>query len=109
MISELNDKEILEFLMTSDFEQEYKPEEFRYLLIKWRYFYRLLHSKLELHKSMSEGEIKSLKEDLKNNKELIFKIQSKSIENDDILKSLKNRKLTLRERLNGKIIIKNEN
>ena len=32
MILKLNDEDILEFLMTSDFEEEYSPNEFKYLL-----------------------------------------------------------------------------
>ena len=47
MISELKDDEIMDFLMTSDFESEYKPEELKYLLYKWRYFYRLLQGNSE--------------------------------------------------------------
>ena len=38
MISELTDEEILDFLMTSDFEDSYSPDELKYLLLKWRYF-----------------------------------------------------------------------
>ena len=53
MISELRDEEILDFLMTSDFEQEYKPEEFKYLLMKWRFFYRILNGRYELQKTNS--------------------------------------------------------
>jgi len=47
MISELNDDEMLDFLMTSDFDQEYKPEEFKYLINKMEVFYRLMYGKLE--------------------------------------------------------------
>jgi hypothetical protein len=36
MISELQDDEILDFLMTSELEDDYKPEELKYLLIKFR-------------------------------------------------------------------------
>jgi dTDP-4-amino-4,6-dideoxygalactose transaminase len=60
MISELNDDEILEFLMTSDFEGDYKPGEFRYLLNKWRYFYRILHSRSSNSSSSLQFEIKKL-------------------------------------------------
>jgi hypothetical protein len=34
MISELKDDEILEFLMTSEFEDDYSPTELKYLLVK---------------------------------------------------------------------------
>ena len=47
MISELTDEEILDFLMTSDFEDSYSPEELKYLLLKWRYFYRLHQGRFE--------------------------------------------------------------
>ena len=98
MISELTDEEILDFLMTSDFENEYKNEEFKYLLFKWRYFYRLLHGKVDLIKTDKNFEIEGLKSEIERLKTL----------NNEIL-MLKNRKLTLRERLSGKIIQKNEN
>ena len=45
MISELKDEEIMEFLMTSEFEDDYKPEELKYLLVKFRYFYRTLYQR----------------------------------------------------------------
>ena len=44
-IKELTDTDILDFLMTSEFEDNYSPEELKYLLTKWRYFYRLSHGK----------------------------------------------------------------
>ena len=62
MISELKDDEIMDFLMTSEFTDDYKPEELKYLLHKWRYFYRLLNGKHERVKSDSEFDIKKLKE-----------------------------------------------
>lgn len=108
MISELNDEEILDFLMTSDFEQDYKPEELKYLLTKWRYFYRLLHGRLELRKLESESEINKLKQDLKKNKNLLTQTQIEHSKKVDLINNLSNRKLTLKERFKGKIII-NEN
>lgn len=109
MISELRDEEILEFLMTSEFEGDYSPEELKYLLIKWRYFYRLVNGRLERVSTDSEGTIKKMKSeiDLLNNKINNF---SKEINNkDDLINSLMNRKLTLMERISGKINNKNEN
>ena len=46
MISELKDDEILEFLMTSEFEGDYSPVELKYLLIKKHYY--LISSKIML-------------------------------------------------------------
>ena len=110
MISELNDEEILEFLMTSDFEQDYKPEELKYLLTKWRYFYRLLHGRLELVKSENEGEVNKLKEEIKSINSLLTKEQIESSNKSDFINTLKSRKLTFKERITGKINIEeNEN
>ncbi len=70
MISELSDEEILDFLMTSDFEGDYKPEELKYLLYKWRNFFRQQHGKYEhlkndiklVEKTLEEESIFYLKE-----------------------------------------------
>ena len=70
MISELKDDEILDFLMTSDFEDDYSPSELKYLLIKWRYFYRLLHGQSDQKIIQFESEIKKLKNNM-----LEFKIK----------------------------------
>lgn len=109
MISEINDKEILDFLMNSEFEGDFKPSELKYFLFKWRYFYRLLHGKYETNKN----EIESLKnknnEILLKNNEHIEKLKNVILKQERIIKNLKNRKLSIYERLTGKIIYKNEN
>ena len=108
MISELKDDEIMDFLMTSDFESEYKPEELKYLLYKWRYFYRLLQGNSERFKSDATFEIEKLQQklDFSENKEQGLLIQITNKQN--IIDSLKNRKLTYKERFSGKIILKDE-
>lgn len=110
MISELKDDEILELLMTSDYEQDYKPEELKYLLLKWRYFYRLLYGKFEVSKTDLTYEIKRLNEELKSKNDMLMDSQIENSKLHDSIHSLKNRKLTFKERLSGKIILnKNEN
>jgi ABC-type Zn uptake system ZnuABC Zn-binding protein ZnuA len=109
MISELRDEEILEFLMTSEFEGDYSPEELKYLLIKWRYFYRLANGKIERVSTDSEGTIRKLKTDIDL---LNTKINNISVENankDNLINSLTSRKLTFKERWSGKINNENEN
>ena len=106
---EETDEEILDFLMTSEFENEYKDEEFKYLLFKWRYFYRLLHGKVDLIKTDKNFEIEGLKSEIERLKTLNNEILTKNAKQEDEILMLKNRKLTLRERLSGKIIQKNEN
>lgn len=109
MISELKDDEILDFLMTSDLEGDYKPDELKYLIIKWRYFYRVLHSKYEYIKSENDliQQQKDTSVDFLQNQ--INIIKSQLMEKDDIINELKQRKLTFKERLSGKIIHKDEN
>lgn len=108
MILELKDEEILEFLMTSDFDEEYKPEELKYLLMKWRYFYRVLNGKYDLQMTNTKYELKCLEEEIKRLKTQISEMQVIEANKEDHIHQLKNRKLTLRERLSGKIIDKNE-
>lgn len=103
-IKELLDDEVLDFLMTSEFEDNYSPDELKYLLQKWRYFYRLFNGKFDRYKSDSEFTIESLMDQIKslNNDRNIF--QMKIAEKEDVINSLKNRKLTWKERFTGKII-----
>lgn len=110
MISELKDDEILDFLMTSEFENDYKPEELKYLLFKWRYFYRVLYNNKELIKDEKIGEINKLKDEIEGLNCLIGSLMSESERKDLLIQNLKNRRLSLKERISGKIITnKNEN
>jgi hypothetical protein len=109
-ISELSDKEILDFLMTSEFEGDWSPMELKFLLVKWRYFYRSIYSIGDREKVYLEGEIKKLNEQceysamLKNNFEIAI------ANRDNTISQIKNRQLTFKERWAGKIILKeNEN
>ena len=108
MISELNDNEILDFLMTSDLEGDYKPSEFKYLLNKWRYFYRILSGRFTTSEGESDVKISVLNDSIELMKNQITELQKNVANRDDIIHSMKNRKLTFKERLSGKIII-NEN
>jgi hypothetical protein len=110
MISELKDDEILDFLMTSDFENDYKMSELKYLLHKWKYFYRILYSNKDLIKTKKDGEINNLKDEVKSLNNTIGILVSESNKKDILIQNLKNRKLSLKERISGKIIFnKNEN
>jgi hypothetical protein len=108
MISELTDEEILEFLMTSDFEQEYKPEEYKYLLTKWRYFYRILHGKSEINKTELEGQINLLNQEVEHKSVQINSLKSSNVIKDQEIDSLHSRRLTWKERISGKIIHKQD-
>ena len=96
----------LEYLMTSEFNEGLSPDELKEWLIKFRYEYRLLSSKnsslikeIEKYVIITENE-KEIK------KEIIYKNNNKiSFLDEEIfnLKSKLNRKLTLKERITGKI------
>jgi hypothetical protein len=110
MISELKDDEILDLLMTSDFVGDYKPEELKYLLIKWRYFYRLLIGKYDLCKVDHDGLLKNLKDDLYSKDSKINRLLIENSELKNTISQIENRKLSWKERISGKIInIKDEN
>jgi ABC-type Zn uptake system ZnuABC Zn-binding protein ZnuA len=109
MISELRDEEILEFLMTSEFEGDYSPEELKYLLIKWRYFYRLANGKIERVSTDSEGTIRKLNADINLLNNRINNLLVENTNKDNLVNSLKSRKLTFKERWSGKINNENEN
>ena len=108
MISELNDNEILDFLMTSDFEGDYSPEELKYLLTKWRYFYRVYNGTFERIKTENEGEVRNLKSEIENLKNQLTSTQISNVEKDSVIESMKKRKLTWKERFSGEIIIKTD-
>jgi len=108
MISELKDDEILEFLMTSDFEGDYSPTELKYLLTKWRYFYRILNGRSERDVQKLEGDVQSLETQIKTKDFQIGNLKNEIINKDDIITTMKNRNLTFKERWSGKIIL-NEN
>lgn len=103
-IKKLTNDETLDFLMTSEFENNYSPDELKYLLVKWRYFYRLLYGRYERIKTDSIGEIEMMKNslDLSNleKSKLLIEIKNK----DSEITSIKNKKLTWKERIKGRII-----
>lgn len=109
MISEINDEELLEFLMTSDLLDSYSPTELKYLITKWRYFYRILQGNSRRDYIEMEGRIENLESKVnsteidKNNLLSIIAIKQNEIDN------MKKRDLTWKERLTGKIILKDEN
>lgn len=108
MISELNDEDILDFLMISELEGDYSPDELKYLLLKWRYFYRGLHGKIGRLKDEKEGEAKLLSEEILGLKDKITSLQVKSANLENTISSIENRELTWKERISGKIITKKD-
>lgn len=108
MISKMTEEELLEFLMTSEFENDISPDEFRYLLSRWKYFYRVIYGRLERTKQDLTYEVDSLRGIIDSAEMGKLAAQMESARKDDIIHSLKNRKLTFRERWTGKIITKED-
>jgi len=108
MINELKDDEILDFLMTSEFEGDFKPDELKYLLNKWRYFYRILHGMSERLKVQNDGIIRDLNDKISQLESEITSLKVSNAKNEDKIDSMKNRKLTWKERFSGKIITKED-
>lgn len=109
MISELKDDEILDFLMTSDFHEEYKPSELKQLLLRFRYFYRIINDRNRNNIYDSEFRETRLKEEIEILRSEISKHQVSNAKIQDKLDLMSNKKLTLRERISGKIKIEDEN
>ena len=103
-IKELTDEEILDFLMISEFEANYSPEELKYLLLKWRYFYRFFNGKFERYKTDKEYENDQLKSQIDSLNKYKTTVEIKLAQSEDTINSMKNRKLTWKERWTGKII-----
>jgi len=104
----MTDEDLLDFLMTSEFENNISPEEFRFLLGKWKYFYRVLYGRLERTKQDLSDEVRFLSNKVESIEMSRTMAQMECASKDDIIHSLKNRKLTFKERWTGKIITKED-
>ena len=101
----LSDKDILDYLMTSEFNEGLTPDEFKFLLLRFRYHYRVIYG---INQNL-RVELDGLKSSL-GEKEIITRKEIDNL-NTEIWRSEKkynqliNRKLTWKERIKGKIII----
>ena len=101
----LSEDEILNYLMTSDFNEGLTPEEYKLLLRKFRNFYRVLRGKYDnslSEISVKQKEIKDIKEDKQvRYNELMYEKNRLQELNEFIL----SRNLSWKERWKGKIIL----
>jgi len=84
--------------MTSDFNDGLTQQEFKFLLLKYRSYYRIMHSKNERLKSDMEditAELKKAQDSLSKSNEDYNKAKSE-------LLTEKTRKLSWKERITGK-------
>ena len=63
-MKEISDEKIFEYLMTSDFIENYKPSEWKFLLLKFRSFYKNLRGSKERELENKEKEINNIIDDL---------------------------------------------
>lgn len=101
---QLSDEEIFEYLFTSDYSEISNLEDSKYLLDKYKKFIRIMKSK----KDKAENENIKLKEfftkkEVNNNRYIKqLKVEKRNIE--DMYNFLLTKRLSLLERLRGKII-----
>jgi len=107
MISKLIDEDALDFLMTSEFE-DYTPKEYKEMLLKYRYFYRVLYSKVERLREEKEYQFDNMSSALSKEQMKVLSLQVSCVQKDEEINKLKNRRLTWKERFSGKIIHNNE-
>ncbi len=98
------DEEILDFLMTSDFNEDLSPEQLKFLLLKFRQFYRISSNKynnIEMERKKFDYDLELIKRE-HSEKMNILEIDYQNLLNKYNL--ILNRKLKLKERLIGKVL-----
>jgi len=109
MVDQLSETEILEYLMSSEFEEGLTPDEFKFLLKKFRNFYRVVSCSVANHKERMERallDVESIKSEM-TKKDNEFEIEKLELETR--YNNLVEKKLTWQERFKGKIILQDEN
>jgi hypothetical protein len=98
-----NDDKFLEYLMTSDFDDNLSPEDYKLLLQKFRHFFRIITGRstsIEMEKKKFDYEIDLLKT---KNLQDISNLEQEKNHILGVYNNLLQRKLTISERLLGKI------
>lgn len=106
MFKDLNNDDMLEYLMTSDFDEKINEKDLKFLLKKFRSFYRYMYGAKDTKVTDGEFKIKTLTEqvDILNKKIISLEYENSELKND--INIIKNKKLTLIERIKGKINFK---
>jgi len=93
------DSELLEYLLLSDFVEDNDPDRLRNLLKSFRYFYRYQSGTNQSLKN----DIDKVKYDLNIRNLRVLKLESDLKNEQQRYNNLINKKLTIRERLFGKL------
>jgi len=100
----LNDEDLLEYLLTSEYNETLKTEEYKYLLLRFKAFYKMMYGRQKTQNSEMEFQIEQMTKEIASFKKRIEIAQSeKAAAEDDLMKYAKKRKLTWTERYNGEI------
>ena len=97
--------EILEYLMTSDFDEELNKSELKALLIKFREFYRYMYSVKDNKVIDRDFKIKNFEQEITFMKKEIIKLNFNNSELENEKNLLKRRKLSFMETIRGKLDI----
>jgi hypothetical protein len=102
-----SDNEILDYLMTSDFDENFSPEELKTMLVKFRQFYRITANRftnIEFEKKKFKFDLEKLEVNHQTKVDELNSSYEKLLSKHN---SLLGRKLTFKERLFGRIIENN--
>jgi len=105
-MSKLSDEEILDFIMTSDYNEGLTLNELKFLLMKFRNFYRVLSSTVSSYIDRIEtleSQNKEIVLELNISKKNIDSILRKLENDQNKLKNILSKKLSWKERLTGKL------
>ena len=104
-MDQITDEEVLNYLMTSDFNEGLNLEQFKFLLKRFRYYYRLMKGNLDRLEVDNLGLSKNLSEQKESYESKIAALMSEKARCIDTINFIKSRKLSLMERWKGKIIL----
>jgi hypothetical protein len=103
-MKELNDESLFEYLMTADFIENYRPDEWKFLLLKFRSFYKVLRGNKERIENEKDYQIKILQNQLES---LTINLEKQQIISSNLQNKIdfseRKRKLTWKERFKGEI------
>ena len=109
MVSELSETEILDYLMTSDFEEGLTSEEFKFLLLKFRHYYKKVYCGYTTEKDKIDSIRRNSEESQKIFEHRLQDSINQKKELENKFSEVINRKLSFKERFIGKIILNDEN
>ncbi len=102
-MNHLTENEILDYLMTSEFNEGLTPDEFKFLLMQFRYFYRLMNGKNENMKLQIDTKNRDIMEIKKIHEQNLNSVLYEKANLENKLNMLKSRKLSWSERFSGKL------